>query len=202
MFRGTHVRNCELLKKFYEEQNEIIQIVDKLVQDSEKFTTGRNELSGNFGTIEYRLLRTSYWVQLKILVQDSFVLEYSADYESDHWEYSEFLGTDIIGSINFGNVINYDSFMVHDGNTQKKMSYPIMEEQYFQYLTMFDLSSEELYEYFLNIKKDRQCVLQVMAANPDGIQKLSELLSNTEDMKQLQTNIKMIDHTLRKTMGI
>jgi hypothetical protein len=196
------VRNCELLKKFYEEQNELIQIVDNLVQDSEKFTTGRNELSGNFGRIEYRLLCNSYWVELKILVQGSFVFVYSSDYETDNWECSEFLGTDVIAGINFGNVMNDDSFNVHDGNTQKKMSYPIMEEQYFQYLTIFDLSSEELYEYFLNIKKERQCVLQLMSSNSDGMQKFNEIISDKDDMKELQSKIKMIDYTLRKTMGI
>jgi hypothetical protein len=197
------MRNCDLLKKFHEEQSVLVGIVDKLVLDSvKKGSFHTSDMGGSSGDLSYRLVCTTYWVQLKIIGKD-FVFEYSMDFEPDNWDCCQFLGDAESSAINFGKVQNTDKIWVEDRDRNKVLQYPIPEEQYFQNLTLFDLSSEDLYQYFVDIKKDHQCVLQLITEpGSDGINKFSTVLNDSTAMKKIQNDLKMGEFAIRRTAGL
>lgn len=198
--RGKRVRNCELLKQFYEEQNILIQLVDNLVLDScKKGSYSVNNMGGRHGSLEYRLICTAQWVQLKIYEPDVFVFEYSMDLEHGRWDCCQFFGEASSTGINFGRVLDSDKIWVQDRETLKVLPFPISEEQYFQHLTLLDLSSEDLYQYFVDIEKEHQCVLQLIANDSTGVQKFREVLNDSGAMKKVRGDIKLVEFAIRRT---
>lgn len=197
--RGKRVRNCELLKQFYEEQNVLIQLVDNLVLDSvKKGSFSTSNMGGKSGTLEYRLICTSHWVQLKIF-DTNYVFEYSMDFEFDSWDCCQFFGDPLSSGVNFGRVQDDDKIWVQDRERLKVLQYPVPEEQYFQYLTLFDMSSEDLYQYFVDIKKEHQCVLQLIAEDSTGIEQFANFLNEPSITKKVRDDIRMIEYAFRRT---
>lgn len=192
------MRNCELLKKFYEENNDLIQIVDNLVLD----TVSRNSTSnmgGKYGTLEYRLIRTPFHIMLSIFENDMFYFAYSMDFEDEHFDYCSFYGEPLSAIINFGLVKESEKIWVQDKENVKILPFPISEEQYFQYLTIFDLSSEELYQYFLDIKKEHKCFLELFAEDSTGFERFSEVINQPGTMKKVLDDIKLVEFAMRRT---
>lgn len=197
------MKNCELLQKFYEEQNDLIKLVDKLVLDTVKKGSFRNNnMGGKHGTLEYRLICSSTYAQIKIFEPDVFVFEYSMDYEHDRWDGCSFFSNDVLAGINFGKVQDADKFYVQNTDRLKVMSYPILEEQYFQYLTLFDLSSEDLYKYFIDIQKEHQCALQLTLNDESGFDRFSEVINNQKDMDIIKTSLSLVEIAYRRTAGL
>lgn len=188
------MRNCELLKQFYEEQNDLIQLVDNLVLDTVKTGFYRNNnISGRHCDLSYRLVCTLYWIQLQIIGKD-FVFEYSMDFNHDSWDCCQFFGEAESTGINFGKVQSTDKIWVQDRERLKVLQYPISEEQYFQNLTLLDLSSEELYKYFVDIKKDHKCVLYLTTEqDSDGINQFNTLLKDSIAMRRIHDELKMVE---------
>lgn len=201
--RGKRVRNCELLKQFYEEQNVLIQLVDNLVLDTvKKGSYSTTDMGGSHGDLSYRLICTSYWIQLKMIGKD-FVFEYSMDFEHDSWDCCQFFGSSDGTGINFGKVQDTNKIWVQDRERLKVLHHPIPEEQYFQNLTLLDLSSEELYQYFVDIKKDHQCVLQLITEpGSDGINQFSTVLNDSTSMKKVKDSLKIVEYAIRRTAGL
>lgn len=193
------MRNCELLKQFYEEQNFLIQLVDNLVLDTvKKGSSYTSDMGGSSNGLTYRLICTTHWIQLKIIGQD-FVFEYSMDFNNDSWDCCQFFGDPLSSGINFGRVQDDDKIWIQDRERRKVLQYPVPEEQYFQHLTLFDMSTEDLYQYFVNIKKDHQCVLQLMADDNTGIEQFANFLNNTGTTKKVRNDIRMIEYAFRRT---
>lgn len=194
------MRNCDLLKKFYEEQNELIQVVDNLVLDScKKGTFSTNNMGGKYGSLEYRLICTPQCVQLKIYEPNIFDFEYSMDFENDRWNCCQFFGEPTSTGINFGRVLESDKIWVQDRETLKVLQFPISEEQYFQHLTLLDLSTEDLYQYFVDIEKEHQCVLQLIAEDITGVERFREILNNSDFMKKVRDDIKLVEFAMRRS---
>ena len=193
---------CTLLKEFHEKYPEFIELVESL-RDSllQKGTFNNIDFGGSRGEYSTRINVTQSWTSLKITHND-FAFQYYVMHRTDPRYQNTFYSNGYICAIEFGPCQNKNSVSIHDGyQFNCTLTIPVLEEEYFQYLTVAALSAEEVYEYFADIYCTHQSVLQMTVQN-DGYDKFAALLEDKNTMKNLKKDIDLVCFAYKRTNGL
>lgn len=192
--------HCSLLKEFHEKYNNFIALADstrnQLVRKGSHRTCDMGGSCGKY-IARFKVLDDSVVIQIG---GNNFSLMYYSVF-ADYTHLNTFYSTDTTAEIEFGNPDIKNQFKVCGVNCFREMEYPIAEEQYFQNLTAFPLSTEEVYQYFMSIDTDHSCDIQLTTIG-DGINELEELLTDVKTMNSLFSHIQLVSVAYKKTNGL
>lgn len=198
---AERMHQCTLLMEFHEKYPEFIEIVESLRKKVvQKGTFSTVDFGGASGAYSTRVIVTQEYTALKITHND-FAVVYYAMHSTKPSSYTKLYGNDFACEVSFGASENKNSVIIYDTNFSRELNIPVIEEEYFQYLTLGQLSPEEVYEYFVDIDIGHQSILQITVQN-DGYDKFAELLDNKNIMKNLKKDIELVIFAYKRTNGL
>lgn len=196
--------HCVLLKEFHEKYSDFIAIAESFRAPLIKrnFDTQHKlcNMGGSHGQYSARFKVHEDCVAIQVN-GNNFSLTYYSMFYKDIVNQNVFHSKDNTAEIEFGNPQIKDQFKVCGDGFERNMSYPILEEQYFQYLTSAPLSSEEVYNYFNSIDIDHNCTIQLIAQN-NGIQDFKNVMQDVTAMKELKRHLDLVSHAYKMTNGL
>lgn len=177
------LESMKVLKDFYEKFSVLIEKIGLL---STRCNTKSISWGGHTKGIRYEFKSIDECVSIKLFDVDyKFILDVVCfrELKSTDIDVCTFVTSGISAWIYMGAGFSTIKFNVGtlDGSANTRlMSYPILEEEYFQYNALFELEEEEFYKYFMAIEPPAIKMDLAIIGNDNGIELSNSVLNDSD----------------------
>ena len=194
------MKHCALLKEFHEKYSEVIELADTFRDAIVKKGSHKPcDMGASSGNISARFVVHNTGVSVK-LYSNNFLFIYDSLFEPYLFE-PNFISTVYGSGVLFGNPKTNDKMILVGDSFEQELSYPIEEEEYFQYLTIAELSSEEVYQYFMDIDTAHVCDIRLNVQN-NGYDEFAVLMKNKNTFNILKNQLQLVSLAYKMTNGL
>lgn len=195
------MKNCELLKKFHETNSDIIDYINGIsTKLSQKESYSDCDMGSKYSGYGSRFIVRNGYTSLEF-TGNKFRFQYYSIFDIDN-EYNKFYSADNAAEVLFGTTECPDVFQISNSNAARFMNYPIQEDQFFQCMTLFDLSSENVYQYFNDLKVPHISDIRITVLDDDGFEDFRNMINDEGLMKNLKNNIFLVSAAYKMTNGL
>lgn len=195
------MKNCELLKHFHENNRDVIEYINtistKLSQKESYSDCDMGSMHSGHGS---RFIVKNGYASMEF-TGNNFRFQYYSIFDIDN-EYNSFYSADTAAEVLFGTTECPGVFKISDNKTFRFMHYPIREDQFFQAMTLFDISTESLYQYFNDLEVPHICNLRVTVLQNEGFEEFKNMMNDVGLMKILKNNIFLVSSAYKMMNGI